>query len=49
MQPSEIWEVALGELQTHVSQVLFQTHLQDTTCAGIQRRRPRIDYRLPDG
>ena len=31
MQPSEIWEVALGELQTHVSPVLFQTHLQDTT------------------
>ena len=31
MQPSEIWEVALGELQTHVSQVLFQTHLQGTT------------------
>jgi DNA replication protein DnaC len=31
MQPSEIWEVALGELQTHVSHVLFQTHLQGTT------------------
>jgi DNA replication protein DnaC len=31
MQPSEIWEAALGELQTHVSPVLFQTHLQGTT------------------
>lgn len=31
MQPSEIWEVALGELQTHVSPALFQTHLQSTT------------------
>jgi DNA replication protein DnaC len=31
MQPSEIWEAALGELQTQVSPVLFQTHLQGTT------------------
>ncbi len=31
MQPSEIWDVALGELQTHVSPALFQTHLQGTT------------------